>query len=517
MKNIKIKGLRSLVDTDNVPLLPINILVGNNSSGKSTFLRTFPLLRQSVSKRTRGPILWNGELVDFESFETSLHNDRTLDGDGGGNISFSFGFEFQSDFYRYREDVSKKINLEASIEIREGTTKNSCYTSTYSIRLEGHTVTFSFNEDGTIVGVDSERLSWDLLSANFKYKRVETDSLLPIIKYPDFYGYGESQEKEKINTFIFKQIKDLVKRYSGSQSSAKLDQITTRLTASIRPDSLKLDVLRKIKSTAKWRETVMRWNLRSEEFRFFAGLIDLYTFIEQSFEINGQVMNSFRSVKYIAPLRASTERYYRYQDLNVDEIDHQGGNTAMFLSNLSKKWKKSLKKWTVDNFGFEIKDIEAGSHVAIELEFSDSEAADNITDMGFGFSQVLPVIIQLWSVASGYEIESKRINNRTIIFAIEQPELHLHPRMQASLAVVFSQSIELARENGIDLRLIIETHSQSMISKFGDLICLDKLDEDHLNIAIFDQNRKERKTSISYSNFDKDGVLENWPVGFFEY
>ena len=48
MQSIEIKNLRSLKDTGRVELKPITLLVGANSSGKSTFLRTFPLLKQGL-------------------------------------------------------------------------------------------------------------------------------------------------------------------------------------------------------------------------------------------------------------------------------------------------------------------------------------------------------------------------------------------------------------------------------------------------------------------------------------
>lgn len=60
MLSLKASNLRSL-NTDYIPLKGINLLVGKNSSGKSTFLRTFPLLRQSITRNTRGPILWFDE------------------------------------------------------------------------------------------------------------------------------------------------------------------------------------------------------------------------------------------------------------------------------------------------------------------------------------------------------------------------------------------------------------------------------------------------------------------------
>lgn len=70
MKSIRIRNFRSLKDTGNIDLKPITILVGKNSAGKSTFLRTFPLFKQSVEARTKAPILlYSRSGVDFGSYK----------------------------------------------------------------------------------------------------------------------------------------------------------------------------------------------------------------------------------------------------------------------------------------------------------------------------------------------------------------------------------------------------------------------------------------------------------------
>lgn len=65
MKAIRLESFRCLHDTGFVTIRPITILVGRNSSGKSSFLRFLPLLRQSVDAPTTGPIQWYGDHVDF--------------------------------------------------------------------------------------------------------------------------------------------------------------------------------------------------------------------------------------------------------------------------------------------------------------------------------------------------------------------------------------------------------------------------------------------------------------------
>lgn len=73
LDSIQLKNLRSLKDTGFIQLKPITVLVGKNSVGKSTFLRSFPLIRQSCERQKRAPILWYGKLVDFGDFKTALN------------------------------------------------------------------------------------------------------------------------------------------------------------------------------------------------------------------------------------------------------------------------------------------------------------------------------------------------------------------------------------------------------------------------------------------------------------
>ena len=82
-----IKNLRSL-DVPISELRPITLLVGRNNSGKSSLLRTFPLLKQSVVENVAGPISWHGNFVDFGNYETAVKRDCGEEG-----ITFSFKIE----------------------------------------------------------------------------------------------------------------------------------------------------------------------------------------------------------------------------------------------------------------------------------------------------------------------------------------------------------------------------------------------------------------------------------------
>lgn len=88
---IGFKNLRALKDTGDIPIKPLTVLLGNNSSGKSTFLRTFPLLKQSIETRTTGPLLWYGRFVDFGDFSNALTDKNSDD-----FIEFNYELEFDS-------------------------------------------------------------------------------------------------------------------------------------------------------------------------------------------------------------------------------------------------------------------------------------------------------------------------------------------------------------------------------------------------------------------------------------
>lgn len=116
VKSIRIEGLRSLNDSGPIPIKPLTILLGENSSGKSTFLRTFPLLRQSLESNTRGPILWYGPFVDFGLFEDAVSKfseDKV--------ISFSFTL----DASKVANTVPNRYKRRAGIENGDITVKLS--------------------------------------------------------------------------------------------------------------------------------------------------------------------------------------------------------------------------------------------------------------------------------------------------------------------------------------------------------------------------------------------------------
>ena len=232
--------------------------------------------------------------------------------------------------------------------------------------------------------------------------------------------------------------------------------------------------------------------------------------------ISNYFKQTFLNVKYIAPLRATAERFYRIQHLSVNEVDQNGTNLPSFLDSLNETQIKEFQSWTKENFNFSVDISKEGGHYSIIISLKDGINI-NLSDMGFGYSQILPILTQLWYSSTKYD-KNRRVgfNYFQKIIVIEQPELHLHPEFQAKFTNMLVKVLKYAKNNKTDLKIIIETHSDILINRLGDLIIDDKINANQINIVIFDKESEEKPTNISLAKYDNDGNLLNWPLGFFQ-
>lgn len=125
-----------------------------------------------------------------------------------------------------------------------------------------------------------------------------------------------------------------------------------------------------------------------------------------------------------------------------------------------------------------------------------------ITDVGFGISQVLPVLVQCFYVP----------HNSTILF--EQPEIHLHPSVQSHLADLFIEAIH-AREEGKprNTQLIVESHSEHLIRRLQRRIAEEQLSPK--DVAIYFVSQAGGASKIEELKIDAYGNISNWPENFF--
>lgn len=510
MKSIRLKNFRSLTDTGEVEIKPITLLLGQNSSGKSTFVRSFALLKQGITVRARGPFLWVGELVDFGGVSetiSSFGEERKL--------SLTYNFEFPELVGILRKDLTKKSTgmTKISISISEIESLEKTEVSfEYNIHFDKDVFTFSLNREGEFVwfsinGVDYTDLMsqfsakhWKGPIPNFSDKRV--DDALKKTEPEESCNTFESRLKEFINSYVH-----------GRTGEQKRDLLFDRL---IRFPRALLQVLKIFDIGDNfWKKHTKAWTIKNDEFNELKRLVLGCRFLDYMNLISEYTIGLLDRSKYITPLRASAERYYRKQGLAVDELDAKGSNFSQFLNNMSLLEQFKFSEWSQKFFGVSIAVEEQGGHLSVFITSKENPSAKvNITDTGFGFSQMFPILAQLWIAQDG--AQQQKSSGIPILFSIEQPELHLHPRLQANLADVLVSSIRAANEAHIDLRLIIETHSEYLVNRLGYLISKKEISNNSASVLIFDRDTYLEPTKIIRANYNSRGFLENWPYGFFE-
>ena len=495
MDRIRFQNYRCFSDTGNVDLKPLTFLLGANSSGKSSFLKFFPLLKQSVGLRRNGLFLWYANYVDFKDFGNAVKK-----GEDSITISWEYDDFLVNDirsFSRLKkilntEKLSRKINLRLSMEI-SARRDNFDKLDKLEIEFLEERVELMVEESGNVlVKVNDRIFTYDNMEIRFG----DTTYLLPrlYISYDTTDGimYNASFSKifDKEKLFEDESLKDL--------------QETIQSEGMI--------YLNKEGYTAFFKHFVNNDYFDYDYLRDFYILANLDEIIET---INYRIQAEVIQFSYVKPLRVMPERYYRYQNYSVDEIDSDGKNLAMFLANLSEAEMKQYQQWTAAFFGFRIYAAKHEGHVELTIGSTKKEAR-NLVDVGFGYTQLLPIVTIIWNALKGRNrfYYYARVGKPQITLAIEQPELHLHPKVQSEFAEFLGKVVEKLSSN-VDVRFIIETHSEAIINRVGSMIQSGNLAKDKVNVVLFNGVKEGMEDYVVESEFDDEGYLTNWPLGFF--
>ncbi len=226
----------------------------------------------------------------------------------------------------------------------------------------------------------------------------------------------------------------------------------------------------------------------------------------------------FRSLCYLGPLRTKAERLYSWTGIEPESVGYAGENTvAAILAARSRKislgYKRPAKPFEeiiaikLKEMGlieeFKVNPIsEQRQEYEVKVRTKGSKDWVDLPDVGFGISQVLPVLVQCFYAPAG-----------SIIF-MEQPEIHLHPSAQSALADVMIDVIN-SRENGVDrdIQLVIETHSEHFLRRLQRRIAEDAVPKE--KVSAYFANIAKTPTTLEPLQIDIFGNTLNWPENFF--
>ncbi|MBD2447399.1 DUF3696 domain-containing protein [Nostoc sp. FACHB-152] len=140
-----------------------------------------------------------------------------------------------------------------------------------------------------------------------------------------------------------------------------------------------------------------------------------------------------------------------------------------------------------------------GDHIS-DLVLIDKRTKTPVShrDVGIGISQVIPILVSCYGLSDA-------------LVAIEQPEIHLHPRLQAELGSVFAESIKPPYNN----RFILETHSEHLMLRLQKLIREGNLSPEDVSVIYVDCD-SEGSQCLELRLDEEGDFIDEWPDGFFE-
>ncbi|HRY48394.1 MAG TPA: AAA family ATPase [Candidatus Paceibacterota bacterium] len=488
LRQLSLTNFKPFGDRQVIPVAPLTLIFGANSSGKSSIIQSLLLGQHACETGSfeASHIRAGGEAMDLGGYRQYVHQHDT-------SRVVELGIEWSPDLGIESALARGQVKFKtARADYHIGINRN---TGSTDVRQPG-VLEFKFSVDGVPI--------LELTSTEEQVLRPTRVNL--VAGKTDLFELGPS---------VFGSDK-------GSSGGAKL---ASRLR--FRMKGLIPSTCDRVEDLLLWRKSSS--DARLEEFResFSEKLMDehnlnnynqpdwlmnLSCFVE---DMASDLADLFRQISYLGPLRMMPSRYLTELDAGNPNWNAGGGCAWEQLKNKSEVRNAVNKGLSVLEMPYEIKVrelVEAGDPTAqklISLSLIDPRSQISLShrDVGIGVSQVIPVIATLAGM-------------KRHLIAIEQPEIHLHPAAQAKLGDLFIESALGPNRN----TLLLETHSEHLILRIlrrvretseGNLPSgAAPVKPDDMSVVFVDQKSTDSVVHQLPVTPDGDFTVP-WPGGFF--
>jgi len=146
---------------------------------------------------------------------------------------------------------------------------------------------------------------------------------------------------------------------------------------------------------------------------------------------------------------------------------------------------------------FKVLEIAPDSNLyKVQVKKDSQSTAVLITDVGFGISQLLPVLVLLYYVP------------KNSIVLLEHPEIHLHPAAQSGLADIIINASQTR-----NIQVIVESHSEHLLRRLQRRVAEEEIE--NTAISLYFSQTKSGKSKLTPLVLNEFGEINNWPQDFF--
>ncbi len=442
-KSLSLQNFRGFKKTDQIPLAPLTFLVGPNSSGKSSICDSLLFLSQSDVLLTDEPPLvpkWIGSWVDLGTFKDTVFRHNT-------SLTICIAAEVSLDWSSSRYDLLHSSRQPVKFEFHIRASQDDPVGNITLIRI----IDSSSNEQVTIRFQTGPPPKVKMEYLNRTYE-----------KSLDRRISGKGYPLADLSLVIEKAIKDATKDKRTTLLSGRQAPLR-RIISCMRSNEVFGAFTEGTQRVSSGRAAPQRWFLRTNPDEL----------------LPNSARKTFNGV-------------YPTMLESVDRSDMAHGSKKISREHRGKL-NKILKALNIAT------NITASHltpyHSVIDIKDNQTRVKSNLMDVGYGASQVIPVIAACLSTRGGP-------------LFIEQPEIHLHPKAQGTIA-------ELLCETSFTRQVLVETHSVHMINRARLRVAQGLLD--HSNVMILFVDRGPGGSRVHTIPLNKNGDFgAAWPGGFFD-
>ncbi len=296
-----------------------------------------------------------------------------------------------------------------------------------------------------------------------------------------------------------------------------------------------LDIQHELNGGGKWaltsksdayrfvgQATGRRWDLSEPEkfYRVSETSISRYQNAGFLADFALQTEQMLAGISYLGPLRDLPRRIYQWSGDTPEDVGQRGQSAVAAIlaaqqdgRKLNRGKKRAIKsfaefvaQWLIEMnviHSFAVKPVAEGrKEFEVLIKTNPWSPEVKITDVGFGVSQVLPVLVQAFYCP----------RNSTVW--MEQPEIHLHPQVQSVLADVLISAVQAYQDGTArNVQLIVESHSEHFLTRLQRRIAEEVIKPSDVAVY-FCENTKDGAV-LGPLDLNLFGEIRNWPIDFF--
>jgi len=481
IKEVSLENFQGIQGLQSVRFAPLTLIFGANSAGKSSLVRSILLLKQSIDTSSQGgakDLSFQGSDIDLASFANvvNAHDlEKTL------TVELSSGihnFGFLPGRSPGRRTMAQLIDRLDSVGLSIETSNEG---------LNSLKVSFNFNTE------------LSPLELYFSFEWVEADER--------YYGLNLRTTEETLSTEAIEILNSLYSDLHFPEDVSDHFDSPDDFERFLKRDELPEDEdwaeglselrFRGLFPTMPIRPPSATGNENFQANRIFDIWESLFRTARNS------LTRTLENVSHIKPLREIPERL-----VIVDSSKETSQSRAINAS--VSKW---IERLTEGRYALESSQLEStqlsfmGTISSKYLVDKRTKTPVSFMDLGVGLSQVLPIIEELVKPSTRSITTSRTL--KTVL--MEQPELHLHPKMQAELMELF---IETSLRASNPLQIIAETHSEAMILRLQKRIREGAVDRSKVSVLYADTDENGVNRITEYEIGADGEFVEDWPLSF---